>query len=57
MEAIKKKMASIKIDKDNAMDRADVAEAQLRDVNQRVAKVGTDPILIRVLSLSIMSSI
>lgn len=41
MEAIKKKMASIKIDKDNAMDRADTAEAQLRDANQRVAKVCT----------------
>lgn len=39
MEAIKKKMASIKIDKDNAMDRADTAENQLKDAQTRVGKV------------------
>ena len=39
MEAIKKKMASIKIDKDNAMDRADTAETSLREANSRVIKV------------------
>lgn len=39
MEAIKKKMASIKIDKDNAIDRAETAENQLRDANMRVSKV------------------
>uniref|UniRef100_T1KZW1 Tropomyosin n=1 Tax=Tetranychus urticae TaxID=32264 RepID=T1KZW1_TETUR len=38
MEAIKKKMASIKIDKDNAMDRADAAEVSLREANARVSK-------------------
>lgn len=41
MEAIKKKMASIKIEKDNAMDRADTAESKLREANSRVAKVRT----------------
>lgn len=42
MEAIKKKMASIKIDKDNAMDRADAAEVSLREANARVSKVLPD---------------
>lgn len=39
MEPIKKKMQSIKIEKDNAVDRAEAAEAQLRDANLRVEKV------------------
>lgn len=37
-------MASIKIDKDNAIDRAETAENQLRDANMRVSKVGTETI-------------
>lgn len=39
MEAIKKKMQALKIEKDNAMDRAEAAENQLRDSNLRVEKV------------------
>lgn len=39
MEAIKKKMQALKIEKDNAMDRAEAAENQLRDSNIRVEKV------------------
>lgn len=42
MEAIKKKMAAIKIEKDNAMDRADTAENKLREANSRVTKVRTN---------------
>lgn len=38
MDAIKKKMQGIKIAKDNAVDRADAAEIQLRDANLRVDK-------------------
>jgi len=38
MEAIKKKMQSLKIEKDNAIDRAEAAENQLRDSNIRVEK-------------------
>lgn len=47
MEAIKKKMASIKIDKDNALDRADTAENQLRDANMRVSKVSKSTTIFR----------
>ena len=36
MDAIKKKMQSMKVEKDNAMDRADVCEQAAKD-----AKVGT----------------
>jgi tropomyosin len=39
MEAIKKKMQALKIEKDNALDRAEAAESQLRDANLRVDKV------------------
>lgn len=39
MEPIKKKMQAIKIEKDNAVDRAEAAELQLRDANLRVEKV------------------
>ena len=45
-------MASIKIDKDNAMDRADLAESQLRDANQRVAKVGLSSLAIQIRSIT-----
>ena len=36
MDAIKKKMQAMKVEKDNAMDRADVCEQAAKD-----AKVGT----------------
>lgn len=39
MEAIKKKMAALKIEKDNALDKMETAETQLRDANQRGEKV------------------
>ena len=39
MEAIKKKMAALKIEKDNALDKMETAENQLRDANLRVDKV------------------
>lgn len=39
MEAIKKKMAALKIEKDNAMDKMETAEVQLRDAKVRCDKV------------------
>lgn len=39
MEAIKKKMQAMKLEKDNAVDRADTAEQQARDANLRAEKV------------------
>jgi hypothetical protein len=59
MEAIKKKMQALKIEKDNALDRAESAENQLRDSNLRVEKVRfdallnlTQPILTKLIRLS-----
>lgn len=43
MEAIKKKMQGMKLEKDNAVDRAETAENQARDANLRADKVGTIP--------------
>ena len=39
MEAIKKKMQAMKLEKDNAVDRAETAEQQARDANLRAEKV------------------
>lgn len=39
MDAIKKKMQSMKIEKDNAMDRADGAEEKLREAEGKLEKV------------------
>jgi tropomyosin-1 len=39
MEAIKKKMAALKIEKDNALDRADAGEVELKNANHRGEKV------------------
>ncbi len=39
MEAIKKKMQSMKLEKDTAMDRADTCEQQAKDANLRAEKV------------------
>lgn len=39
MEAIKKKMQGMKLEKDNAVDRAETAENQARDANLRADKV------------------
>lgn len=39
MDAIKKKMQAMKIDKDGALERALVCEQQARDANTRAEKV------------------
>ena len=39
MEAIKKKMQAMKLEKDNAVDRAELAEQGARDANLRAEKV------------------
>lgn len=39
MDAIKKKMQAMKLEKDNAMDKADTCEQQARDANTRADKV------------------
>jgi len=46
MEAIKKKMQSMKLEKDLAMDRADTCEQQAKDANLRAEKVGLNHFLI-----------
>merc|ERR1711971_1129416 len=38
MDAIKKKMQAMKVEKDNAMDRSDVCEQQAREAKIRAAK-------------------
>ena len=38
MEAIKKKMQAMKLEKDNAMDRADACEQQTKDAKIRAEK-------------------
>ena len=45
MDAIKKKMLAMKMDKENALDRADQMEQKLRDTEEQKAKVrdGTLP--------------
>lgn len=39
MDAIKKKMQAMKLEKDNAMDRAQMCEQQAKDANLRAEKV------------------
>lgn len=39
MDAIKKKMQAMKLEKDNALDRADAAEEKERQQKERVEKV------------------
>lgn len=39
MEAIKKKMQAMRIEKDNALDRADAAEEKAKLMNDRVDRV------------------
>lgn len=39
MDAIKKKMQAMKLEKDNAMDKADTCEGQSKDANMRVEKL------------------
>ena len=42
MDAIKKKMQAMKLEKDNAMDRADACEQQAKDANLRAERVCSD---------------
>lgn len=42
MDAIKKKMQAMKIDKDSALERAATCEQQARDANTRAEKVITN---------------
>ena len=46
MDAIKKKMQAMKLEKDNAMDRADACEQQAKDANLRAERVIIYKILI-----------
>jgi predicted nucleic acid-binding Zn-ribbon protein len=39
MDAIKKKMQAMKIEKDNAMDRADAAEEKVRQANEKLERL------------------
>lgn len=41
MDAIKKKMLAMKMDKENALDRAEQMEQKLRDTEEQKAKVST----------------
>ena len=43
MDAIKKKMQAMKLEKDNAMDRADACEQQAKDANLRAERVSFMP--------------
>jgi tropomyosin 1 len=43
MDAIKKKMQAMKLDKDGAMERALQSEQQARDANLRAEKVCNHP--------------
>jgi chromosome segregation ATPase len=42
MDAIKKKMQAMKLEKDNAMDKADTCEGQAKDANLRADKVNEE---------------
>lgn len=41
MDAIKKKMQAMKLEKDNALDRAAMCEQQAKDANLRAEKVSS----------------
>lgn len=45
MEAIKKKMQMLKLDKENALDRAEQAEAEQKQAEERSKQVGTCQLL------------
>jgi tropomyosin-1 len=42
MDAIKKKMQAMKLEKDNAQDKADAMEGQAKDANLRVEKLNEE---------------
>ena len=56
MDAIKKKMQAMKLEKDNAMDRADACEQQAKDANLRAERVSALDILSNLLLLHKKSS-
>jgi hypothetical protein len=49
MEAIKKKMQMLKLDKENALDRAEQAEAEQKQAEERSKQVGTGGGLLHLL--------
>lgn len=51
MDAIKKKMQAMKIDKDGALERALVCEQQARDANLRAEKVWKNNLLLKLFIL------
>lgn len=55
MDAIKKKMQAMKMEKDAAMDKADTCEGQAKDANARADKARYDrsrPFASRVVNLT-----
>ena len=50
MDAIKKKMQAMKLEKDNAMDRADACEQQAKDANLRAERVRKKNLLFLIFS-------
>lgn len=42
MDAIKKKMQAMKLEKDNAQDKADAMEGQFKDANARAEKINEE---------------
>ena len=42
MDAIKKKMQAMKLEKDNAQDKADTCETQAKEANGRADKIGEE---------------
>lgn len=44
MEAVKKKMLMLKLDKENALDRAEQAEADKKAAEDRSKQVGEEPV-------------
>ena len=53
MDAIKKKMQAMKMEKENALDKSEQLEQKLRDVEEQKAKVG--PILYHFLPIFYIS--
>lgn len=53
MDAIKKKMQAMKLEKDNAMDKADTCEQQAKDANMRAEKVNYKIIFCQTQNISL----
>lgn len=52
MDAIKKKMQMLKLDKENALDRAEQAESDKKAAEDRSKQVGTAPALLRTVPMA-----